>query len=280
MASPPRRRQLTQPEIAPSRRSGLRPVLNIVEAAIIVLGCAAVGFTAGWYRGLSDITRAAGRELEELQQKYGPARNSENGEEWIVRDFFGDRRDGYFVDVGANDYRRFSNTYYLETALGWSGLAIEPQTKFEADYRAHRARTTFLPLFVSDRSDDRVVLHVPGNDLEASINPQFATEGGRNAATPVTVGTATLDDILKAARATRIDFLNMDIELAEPAALRGFSIERFRPALVCVEGHPPIRQQILDYFATHGYTVVGKYVRADPQNLWFTPLRPHVGAGS
>jgi hypothetical protein len=64
----------------------------------------------------------------------------------------------------------------------------------------------------------------------------------------------------------------MDIELAEPAALRGFSIERFRPALVCVEAHPEVRQQILDYFAAHNYTVVGKYLRADLDNLWFAPL--------
>ena len=40
------------------------------------------------------------QELEPLEAKYGPARASQFGEEWIVRDFFNDKRGGYFVDVG------------------------------------------------------------------------------------------------------------------------------------------------------------------------------------
>jgi hypothetical protein len=64
----------------------------------------------------------------------------------------------------------------------------------------------------------------------------------------------------------------MDIELWEPKALAGFDIERFRPALVCVEAHPEVRQSLLDYFATHHYTVVGKYLRADDSNLYFAPI--------
>jgi hypothetical protein len=40
-------------------------------------------------------------ESDELERVYGSARNSENEEEWIIRDFFKDRRGGVFVDVGA-----------------------------------------------------------------------------------------------------------------------------------------------------------------------------------
>ena len=65
----------------------------------------------------------------------------------------------------------------------------------------------------------------------------------------------------------------MDIELHEPQALAGFDLKRFRPQLVCIEAHPEVRQAILDYFTVGGYVVVGKYLRADPQNLWFTPVQ-------
>jgi hypothetical protein len=64
-------------------------------------------------------------EADALEAAYGSARNSENEEEWIIRDFFQDRRDGVFVDVGAAHYKSASNTYYLEHELGWSGIAID-----------------------------------------------------------------------------------------------------------------------------------------------------------
>jgi FkbM family methyltransferase len=262
---------MTPRETVTQAKRRLRPVFNAIEAALIVIGCAAVAFAVGRSSAGVYVSRAQGDELGQLEEKFGPSRNSEHAEEWIVRDFFQDKRGGVFVDIGANDYRRFSNTFYLETALGWSGIAVEPQAKFEEDYRRYRPRTVFQSLFVSDVSDVEAVLNVPENDLIASTDANFANSGGSKAV-PVRVRTSTLDALLDAARITQLDFLTMDIELAEPAALRGFSIERFRPALVCVESHPEVRQEILDYFATHGYTVVGRYLRADTDNLWFTPL--------
>jgi hypothetical protein len=70
----------------------------------------------------------------------------------------------------------------------------------------------------------------------------------------------------------RIDFMSMDIETWEPKALAGFDIDRFKPQLVCIEVHEEVRQQIIDYFARHRYVVVGKYLRADPVNLYYTPM--------
>jgi hypothetical protein len=63
----------------------------------------------------------------------------------------------------------------------------------------------------------------------------------------------------------------MDIELAEPKALAGFDLPRFRPRLVCIEAHPRVRQEILDYFAAQNYRVVAKYLRLDVNNLRFVP---------
>ena len=35
-------------------------------------------------------------------------------------------RDGYFIEMGANDGIRQSNTYYFEKKLNWKGILIEP----------------------------------------------------------------------------------------------------------------------------------------------------------
>ncbi len=211
-------------------------------------------------------------ELTPIATTYGPNRFSRNVEEWIIRDFFQDRHNGVFLDVGANHYRDESNTYHLETQLGWSGVAADALEEFAADYRAHRPRTRYFARFVSDVTDSMARLYVPEeNKLVASASFEFTEREGAPGAA-IEVPTTTLDALLEQVGLTHIDLLTMDIELSEPRALRGFDIDRFQPELVCIEAHPDVRQEILDYFARHGYSVVGKYLRADPKNLYFTPL--------
>lgn len=85
-------------------------------------------------------------------------------------------------------------------------------------------------------------------------------------------------DLLIKENVDRIDFLSIDVELAEPKVLAGFTVEKYLPMLVCIEAHPEVRQAILDYFAPRGYVVVGKYLRDDVHNLWFTPIASAASA--
>lgn len=211
-------------------------------------------------------------EIAPLARKYGNSRFSENMEEWIIRDYFQDRRDGVFLDVGANHYRDMSNTYFLESVLGWSGVAVDALEEFAADYRAHRPRTKFVAMFASDVADSSVQFFVAEqNKLVSSASREFTVKEGAPGVAR-TVPTTTLNAVLEQAGISRIDFMSMDIELAEPKALAGFDIGKYQPRLVCIEAHQEVRQQILDYFARHGYTVIGAYLRVDPRNLYFTPL--------
>ena len=104
---------------------------DLVEIALVV----AVGCLAGFVFGRWRSTEA---DEAYLRRTYGPSKYSHNVEEWVVRDFFRDRRNGVFVDVGAADARRGSNTYYLESALGWSGIAVDALEEYRASYTAHR----------------------------------------------------------------------------------------------------------------------------------------------
>jgi FkbM family methyltransferase len=216
------------------------------------------------------------REIQAFEARYGPERQTEHEEEWLIRDFFGDRRGGFFVDVGANHHQLLSKTWYLETKLGWSGIAIDALKDFAPGYTTHRPRTRFFPFFVSDRSDEAAQVYVISkNTTVSSGHKEFVSLFG----TPDrvdSVPTITLNHLLAAEKVERIDFLSMDIELHEPEALRGFDLRRYTPALVCIEALLPVRQSILDYFARNGYVIDGRYLRADRENLYFRPLDPHA----
>ena len=260
------------------RRWWNQPRFDALEAMLLllfVLGIGGIWFVA---RSFDAGRRESNWEYAELARKYGPAKESRNAEEWIIRDFFQDRRDGVFLDVGANHYRTESNTYYLETQLGWTGIAVEPLTEFEADYGRHRPGTRFRAFFASDASNERArMFYLRQNSLVTSATKDFTAREGGGSPKEIDAPTITLDDLLTQEKIDRIDFLSMDIELSEPKALAGFDIRRFSPGLVCIEAHREVRQALLNYFHDHGYVVIGKYLGADPFNLYFTPRNPSIG---
>jgi FkbM family methyltransferase len=247
-----------------------------VEVSLISLTVAMVAMLATRAYTVADVREVVmlggvgAEEIAPLARAYGPSHSSQFAEEWIIRDFFHDRRDGVFVDVGANDYQRDSTTYYLETALGWRGLAIDAQREFAEGYQKNRPRTQFFSFFVSDKTDAVADLFIPANrGLNATGTREAVDDGSKLEVREVP--TIRLDDLLARTGIDHVDFLSMDIELAEPQALAGFDIDRFKPGLVCIEAHRTVRQAILDYFQRHAYVLVGKYLRVDAENLYFTP---------
>ena len=215
---------------------------------------------------------ATWQEFDRLKAAYGPAHYSQFQEEWIIRDFFKDKREGLFVDVGANHYRDGSTTFYLEKQLGWSGVAIDPQRDFEFDYRRYRPRTRFFPFFVSDVSNQTAKLYMV--NLETQTVSANRPQEPLALTTEIDAPTVTLTDLLGRLAIRQVDFVSVDVEGSEPKVLDGFDIDRFRPMLVCIEAHVGVRQQMLDFFAKHAYVVVGRYLRVDTLNPYFTPVGP------
>ncbi len=55
---------------------------------------------------------------------------SKSGQDrYIFENFFKGKKNGVFVDVGANDGVTNSNTFFLEKELKWNGICLEPQPK-------------------------------------------------------------------------------------------------------------------------------------------------------
>lgn len=46
-------------------------------------------------------------------------------DEYLNRKIFKNRKNGLFLDIGANDCISFSNTYFFEKELNWKGICIE-----------------------------------------------------------------------------------------------------------------------------------------------------------
>ena len=212
-------------------------------------------------------------EGQRLAATYGPNKYSFGLEEWILRELLQDMRDGVFLDVGSADAREFNNTYYLESVLGWSGIAIDAQSDYAEGYARYRPRTRFRSVLVTDRSDHVLPFYLTPQRATSSANVGWAlgtAEEGK--VRTINVPSITIDDLLARENVSRVDLMSMDIEGHEPQALAGFSIDRFRPRVVVIEAHGDGRQPILDYFTAHAYTLRTRYLDVDEFNFYFVPL--------
>lgn len=196
---------------------------------------------------------------------------SQHDEELIVRDFFQDRRKGFFLDVGCAWPIKASNTFYLEHRLGWSGLAVDALPDYADAWKKRRRRSKFFNYLVTDRSG--TVESFFRSELLgiSTMRPPKEFEGREIKYEEIRVPTITLTNLLDQNGVSQVDFVSMDIEGAELLALAGFDIDRFRPQLACVEAKVENREKIMQYFAAHRYERIERYFQRDQVNYYFTP---------
>lgn len=190
-------------------------------------------------------------------------------EELIIRDFFQDRKGGFFLDVGCAWPIDANNTYYLEHHLGWTGIGIDALDDYAPGWHEKRSNSKFFAYLVSDRSGGTgTFFKSPNSGLSSTDRDLASGRGFGDDLKPkkVEIPEITLDDLLDREGVDRIDLLSLDIEGAEPQALAGFDIERFQPELVVVEGNDPV---VTKYFDQHGYKQIQRYIPFDPINRYF-----------
>lgn len=174
--------------------------------------------------------------------------------------------DGFFVDVGANDPRRNSLTFPLE-AMGWKGVLVEPlRACYEQLKVARGGSQVFHCACVAPGSPGTVTLYATHPECVAATVQKHVDEFDIDYRHSETCEAKTLDTLLEAAQAPRVDLLSLDTEGNELDVLRGVDLTRYRPRLILIED----KLYSLDkhrYLNAHGY----RLVRRTMLNNWYVP---------
>ena len=149
------------------------------------------------------------------------SRDTPNHEMRLVGAFFGDIK-GYFVEVGANEPRERSQTWFLEQA-GWTGVLVEPQPDLAVELRTKRKARVFEVACSSPENAGRnLSFHVAGP--LSSLDRHHMAPGAMPERV-ISVPVRTLDSILtEADTPVAFDFLSTDVEGHEIEMLRGFDV--------------------------------------------------------
>ncbi|QEC46257.1 FkbM family methyltransferase [Baekduia soli] len=173
-----------------------------------------------------------------------------------------DRDGGFFVEAGANDGYRQSNTYWLERFRGWRGILVEPMQELYDLCRLERPSATVVraALVPAGHEGDTVPMQFAGLMSTVSgehVDPERTEMGnvlGWYDPYEADVPARTLSSVLDAAGAPEVDLLSLDVEGYEPGVLAGLDLERHAPRWILVEvhdeatGRPPIEAVLGDRY--------------------------------
>lgn len=200
--------------------------------------------------------------------KYLQYSYSQEGEDFILRKIFGDKKNGFFIDIGAHHPRRFSNTFMLYQQ-GWRGINIDAMPGSMDDFNRDRNRDINLEIPVLK---DRAVLkyyqfNEPAlNSFSSEISASRNGNNGYSITNIVDLEGFPLHYILEKyfpEGVSEIDFMSVDVEGLDLDVLESNDWQRFRPNIILVEllncslsnlQNDPV----YDFLTSKGYSVFSK----------------------
>ncbi len=246
-----------RPARAADQLAMLRSEISLVQHELSLALQRAPGLLA---TPTADTPRSAAAATPELTpEALRPASKSQLGQDLWVLERSGHRRDGYFVEFGATDGVRLSNSWLLEQ-IGWRGLCAEPNPRFFEQLRRNR-RCAVSDACVGPHTGERIEFVLAqefggfrqdmSDDLHAATRQAYWADPSNR----LVLETVSLDELLQRHGAPRdIDYLSIDTEGSELAILKTFPFDRWNVRLITVEhNYTAAREALRALLEGHGY---------------------------
>lgn len=151
---------------------------------------------------------------------------------------------GFFVEAGANDGVRQSNTYYLSRRRGWRGLLIEPIPSLSSECKRNRPESIVRNCALVREALNGTTIELVDVDLmsmvrdaseeqERAIQVAESVQGLRR--NVVTIEGRSLSSLLEEIGSPTIDLFSLDVEGYELDVLQGLNLEKHSPRWILIE---------------------------------------------
>ena len=182
------------------------------------------------------------------------------------------KKNGFYIEMGANDGITQSNTYFLEKKYNWRGLLVEPSEKFKmlkkqrsnfnifsnaacCSFKKKNSLIKFsyynlMTLALNLSSDVNKKKHI--NDAKSHTDKQYEFEKKG----------VPLNDLLSKNKVQKlIDFFSLDVEGAELEVLKGIDHSKYKFKFLLVE----VRNfnRINNFLKNKNYKLIRKLSKKD-----------------
>jgi FkbM family methyltransferase len=176
------------------------------------------------------------------------------------------KRDGFFIDIGAYDGLTISNTAYMELELSWSGICIEPNPVVFNDLRRNRF-CICENIGISGENIELDFLKITGysemlsgfldfydkKHLERIDNELIKFGGSKEI---VKIKTKNFNSLMNEYNIKNIDYLSIDVEGLEKEIIENINFDNVFIDFISVENNYN-DNEIRNFLSEKGYDFLG-----------------------
>ena len=195
-------------------------------------------------------------------------RESQVQQDKLVMRLLNNPKNGFFVDLAANDATNLSNTYQLEKQLDWNGICIEPNPIYWTSL-SHRKCNIAAAVVGKNRMEEikfrmypDLKKRAPSGGIEGYIDPSIP----RSKEKSVELYTVPFLEILEKFDAPQsIEYLSLDVEGSEFLVMEAFPFDKYMFKVMTIE-RPS--QDLVDLLIKHDYIYLAANNEDGMETAW------------
>ncbi|XP_052786053.1 uncharacterized protein LOC128221486 [Mya arenaria] len=195
---------------------------------------------------------------------------SEYGQDIYVDKLLEQKRNGFFIELGAHDGESTSNTLYLEKERGWTGLLIEANPVVYKELLKKNRNSYILNCCISNdlpAMEFTMASYLSSSNVTMSDSQRRKIKSAgightdKNYGKKTVVACQSFQDIMSAIGVHHVDFFSLDVEGAELYILQSIDWDRVNIDVLFIETDKSdeFRDEIIQFMKNHGYEHIGPY---------------------
>ena len=178
---------------------------------------------------------------------------SQFGQDKIIKNyFFHNKKNGFFVEIGAFNGISGSNCFHFEKFLSWEGIAFEPSnTQYEKLKKNRNCHLINKALAPEEKEVEFLEVEEGYTQMSGIISEKFITEDTikndpRSKTNKILITTTTFEKSVPPDK--DIDYLSIDIEGGEMELLDSIDFEKYSIKVISVENNSPEKINFKKFF--------------------------------
>lgn len=188
---------------------------------------------------------------------------SQSQQDKFVNDIiFANKENGVFLDIGAHDGISYSNSFFFEKYLNWSGVCVEPNPPVYKKLVANRKAACYN-VCIGNSNEVVKFMSISGysemlsgmlSDYDAKhihrIESEIKEKGGSSEI--IDIEMIDVNTILDKEKIQQIDYCSIDTEGSELKIIKGFDFSKLDIKVIGIENNYNI-QEIKDILTNNNY---------------------------